>query len=186
MTTSGDYEPKTIRMVYLAGPIDLSGESGPAEREQVALTLKKSGISSYHPEKAFTWAGVNGERIIDINMEALLCCDAMLLCWDGVTPTVGSFRELQFCIENGIPVVVLLDAAVNPLKIVYLSDVTVVTSVQDFLKWAELTDQGAEPHDIRLGCSVFEKRLERAPSEEQKTADSMGAIPVQESHQAGS
>lgn len=96
-----------IRLVYLAGPIDLvDGPERHDWRIEAEKALGARGVSSYNPARAFHWVGGanGGSKVIRINRMAMEQSDAVLFRLT-TKPTVGTWRELQMAIDMGKPVV---------------------------------------------------------------------------------
>ena len=96
-----------IRLVYLAGPIDLvDGPERHDWRIEAEKALGARGMSSYNPARAFHWVGDanGGSKVIRINRMAMEQSDAVLFRLT-TKPTVGTWRELQMAIDMGKPVV---------------------------------------------------------------------------------
>jgi len=99
-----------IRLVYLAGPVDLDPTDNKYRwREQAVQLLAAYNICSYSPAAAFYWVGgsAGAEKLIRINIAALEQSDAVLLHLNE-RPTVGSLRELQLAVDLRKPVVLWL------------------------------------------------------------------------------
>lgn len=104
-----------INFVYLAGPVDIADDAF-HWRIQAADHLKHHGIFSFNPARAYAVPAdvLNipaARKIIQINREALLQADAVILYLDD-SRTVGSFCELQLAMEYNKPVVIWMNTEV--------------------------------------------------------------------------
>jgi len=98
-----------IRLVYLAGPIDLSTPKESTKwREVVAKALSEYNICTFSPAHAFNWVGddVGAQKLIDINYEALRKSDAFFLYLPDDVQTVGSLIELKIASDLEKPIVI--------------------------------------------------------------------------------
>lgn len=97
----------SLRLVYLAGPVDLDYTNDKLQwRHRASRELAEHNICSYNPPAAFRWVGGTHQasKLIRINEMALRQSDAMLLHLNS-TITIGSIRELQQAINLNMPVV---------------------------------------------------------------------------------
>lgn len=98
-----------IRLVYLAGPIDLSTrEESRGWREEVAEAFSKYNLCTYSPAHAFNWVGndMGAQKLIDINYVALKESDALFLYLPDNAQTVGSLIELKIASDLKKPIVI--------------------------------------------------------------------------------
>lgn len=135
-----------MRLVYLAGPIDIDPDGGRNWREKAIEILAARGVASYNPARAFNWTGgmEGAEKVVRINRVALEQCDSMVLHLNG-HPTVGSFRELQMAADLGKPTVIWAPTDVYP-NTVYLHGIfrhsDLETVVDTLLNW--------DPRDLKI------------------------------------
>lgn len=100
-----------VRMVYLAGPIDLDPTSHKRDwRKEAAEMLKEENICSFLPSEAFVWAeGTAGaEKVIRINAVALEESDAVL-CHLNEHMTIGTIREIEKAVSLKKPMILWID-----------------------------------------------------------------------------
>lgn len=100
-------------MVYLAGPIDdvpFDGASG--WRAKAAAALQRRGMSSYNPMAAFhlvftehSQFVIHANAVDAINRAAIKHSSAVLAYLNGPGAAIGTAREIEFAVANGIPVV---------------------------------------------------------------------------------
>lgn len=98
-----------IRLVYLAGPIDLvDAEESKGWREIAAKALSEHNLCTYSPAHAFNWVGsdLGAGKLININYEALKESDALFLYLPERTQTVGSLIELKIASDLKKPIVI--------------------------------------------------------------------------------
>lgn len=104
---------KQVRMVYLAGPIDMAAPDAAYDCKQFRAEAKQRlmdcNISSFDPSAAFYWSlfREDGILMVSINKAALQLCDAMLAYLPQGVETIGTARELEICKQWGKRIVVV-------------------------------------------------------------------------------
>ena len=97
---------RPVRLVYLAGPIDLVNGQVLNWRLAAKRTLKDYGISSFDPSGAFCWNGGPHQVMMAILDEATKNADAMLVHLDPNVLAIGTVLELFDFVKTGKPVVI--------------------------------------------------------------------------------
>lgn len=109
LASTGHKERQKIRLVYLAGPIDLvNAKESKGWREVAAKAFNEHNICSFSPAHAFNWVGddMGAQKLIDINYVALEKSDALFLHLPEKTQTVGSLIELKIASDLGKPIII--------------------------------------------------------------------------------
>ena len=124
-----------VRMVYLAGPIDLDPTNHKSDwRKEASEMLKEQGICSFLPSEAFVWAdGTQGaEKVIRINTKAIEVSDAVLFHLNEHL-TVGTIREIQVAVDLKKPMVLWIDEKNidQYAKSLYLAKITRTVTLQE-------------------------------------------------------
>jgi len=100
-----------VNWIYLGGPIDAVFDGGKEWRQVVGTELRRAGYNCFDPFGAYHFnCSSSGSSELDrINRYALLQCDLLLIYIDREQFTVGTFREMEFAVQNGVPVKVLIN-----------------------------------------------------------------------------
>lgn len=104
-------------LVYLAGPIDLVTEGQrSAWREKFATELAARQISSFNPAAAFRFIPQNksdAESLVEINKEAMLRTDFVVLVMGKDMPSIGTPIELYLVKQHKIPHCVIWEPSLD-------------------------------------------------------------------------
>jgi len=109
-------KPKN-RMVYLAGPIDITKMDG---KQNIKECIRNKGFAIYDPAEAFVWnlEDSSAEQIRDINWNALETCDTFILVIKKGQASIGCPMELMKAKELGKAIRIVTDIEHS----VYLSE----------------------------------------------------------------
>lgn len=120
-------------IVYLAGPIDGVEVTAATEwRTKTAKELGDAGVSTFNPAGPFRFGDVTDKMdkfVIETNKSALAQCDVLLANLSGVGRGIGTIREIEYAINRGIQVIVVLPMASTHHSSLY--DTTIVYSLVD-------------------------------------------------------
>lgn len=97
-------------VAYLAGPVDQAGGHDQPWRTAVDSNLRAQGFIVFRPWEAFSLNAAQvrpDHRVEQVNRHALGLADVLIAMLPGGVPTIGTPMEIEYALQQGIPVVVL-------------------------------------------------------------------------------
>lgn len=131
---------KKVKLVYLAGPIDLcTKEESRDWRKEAINGLNKAGIATFCPAHAFNWSGNTdgAEKVININEIALRSSDAVLINLPEGVQTVGTLIELKMANDLKKHIVIRTDIKKSLYLEPYIKEETLEKAIEKVISLNE-------------------------------------------------